>query len=658
MKRIVLFFCLFYGLWSMSAQNNSDHIQVLDTLQLNAYGYQNTPARIPKTIQIIKINKLTAAPVESLDALLELVAGIDVRSRGSKGVQSDLSIRGGNFDQVLVLLNGVPINNPQTGHHNLDLPVDFNMLDHIEILEGASGDNIGVNAFSGAINLVTKSPHRKQAKAILKAGQFGYVKGVFDLSHQLKNIAVYNGFSFQRSNGYLVNDSINNTDFYSLKDFVNIHYNGVKFPLDLQAGYHQKDFGANSFYTAKYPWQYEKTEGYFAALSSQFGKKFILKPVVYYRLNFDQFQLFRESVYRYEKPYFIYHKDTAQYAPGIYYPGHNYHKTRQLGGELHLSFHSKYGYTFGHVAWQNQKIWSNKLGENLSQPIVVNDRISYTKYAGRSYFETSLNQQKKWHNWIFGAGINTLFDEKYGWQVTGGGFVNHKWSHLMQYISISSASRLPTFTDLYYQGPSNIGNPDLKPEKSWTYEFGSKYWYKNSQINASIFYRQANQTIDWVKFNINDKWQPQNLTKLQTLGLEFSFRQVFQHKFFKEFALSYAYLQMNKDNTSDFISKYALDYLKHKLTFQFSHRFIFQTNLFWTGIYKNRNGQYLTYENDAYRLYDFKPYFLTNLKWSKQAKKFRVGLSVENLFNITYRDLSYIKMPGRWLIFELQYQIK
>ena len=658
MKQLFSLLLLFVlgNLWGQNARISDRY--TLDTLKIETYGNHHSLRRLPKTIKVIKLTSIQKAAIESLDDVLNLVAGIDMRVRGSKGVQADLSMRGGNFDQVLVLLNGVKINNPQTGHHSLDLPVDVSMLDRIEILEGASGQSFGINAYSGAINLITKNPQKEQANSSLKIGQFGYVKTDFDLAHSFDKLSIYNGFSYQRSNGYLPHDSINNTDFYALKDFINIHYSAVKFPMNLQVGYHQKEFGAHSFYTAKYPWQFEKTQGYFAAFSAQTGRKIILKPSLKYRLYYDEFQLFRESVYAFHEGFFIHQKDTAQYAPHIYYPGHNYHKNQQLSAQLRAQTRTKWGESFLNLSFQNDRIWSNKLGHLLQHPIVINDRLTYSRFARRSYFEAQLNQVKKWGRIEIGLGLNLLYEPDYHGQINGGGYINYLQKHWTHYLTVSTASRLPTFTDLYYQGPANIGNPDLKPETSVTYEAGSKYFDRQNYFTGSLFLRQSKHTIDWIKFHLDDKWQPQNLTQLQTLGFEVTATRKFNKGFLKKVVLSYTYLTMDKKETQNFISKYVLDYLKHKAHLEIAHNFLYHTVLYWTLIYKNRNGQYLNYINNHYQLLNYKPYTVTNLKLNKQFNRLRIGLSIENLFNIKYNDLSYIRMPGRWLIFEFSYKVK
>ncbi len=658
MSRFIIAISLFLASFYLRAQSDTTKTtQTLDTIEINGFGNPKPIFKIAKTIRVIKLKDAELQQIESLDELLQTIATVDVRTRGNKGVQADISIRGGNFEQVLVLLNGIKINNPQTGHHHLDLPVDFSMLDRIEIIEGAGGQIFGANAYSGVINLITKNPQKKQARTTVKAGQYGYLKTDLSLAHSFQKLSVYNGFSFQKSNGYLTNDSINNTDFYGLKYFINLHYNHSKYSLDLQTGYHQKDFGAHSFYTAKYPWQYEKTKGYFISLSSKFGKKINWKPFVSYRVHFDEFQLFRESIFKYNQGYFVHNQDTAQFAPGIYYRGHNYHKITTLAAGIKVQFQSKAGQTSGHLHWNNDAILSNKLGKQLNTPVTIDNRQIYDKYDERNYWEVGINHSKKWQKLQLGAGINLLYSKLYNTRLSGGLYMSFFTSNFTHYINVSSASRLPGFTDLYYQGPQNIGNPDLQPESAQTYELGTKWHQTNISAHAGIFYRNAQHTIDWIKYQPDDKWQTQNLTQLNTFGIEADCYIFFEKKFIQKIKFSYAYLHMNKNTDQNIISKYALDYLKHKLNIELHHRFLFNSSIHWTAIYKNRNGQYLNYIDNQYRLFDYQPYFLTHVKINKSFDKTRFAIGIENIFNIAYNDLSYVKMPGRWLIFELRYKI-
>jgi len=656
MKKIFFIFIIF-PLFSVAQQQQDKPAQPLDSIIISGYGKHQSPEITPKTIHIIPLEPQQLKAVESIDDVLKLIPGIDIRTRGSKGVQSDISIRGGNFDQVLILLNGIPVQNPQTGHHALDLPVDFSMLDHIEILEGASAYSYGINAYSGTINLVTKNTEQQEAHSRLTAGQYGYLKTDLDLSHRLDKISVYNGFSYQKSNGYLPHDSIDNTDFYAIKDFVHVRYHG-KIPLELQAGYHQKDFGAYSFYTSRFPWQYEITHGYYAALQSRLGKKIQWRPSLSYRLHYDEFQLFRESFYPYSNGYFIKDRDTAQYAPGIYYRGHNYHKTQNLSARLHISSEGKNTSNHLDITWENYRIWSNRLGKTLNPPVIVSQAIQYNYSDSRNIATVKANRSHRFGKFSAGAGLNLMISDAYKTQATGGFFIQYHPSHWSHYLNISSANRLPTFTDLYYSGPAHTGYPGLQPETAVTYEAGSKFFKENCFVSLSVFGRDARHTIDWIKYNVNDKWQARNLTRLTTYGMEINFRKKFKDKFIRDMSLGYAYLNMQKEKNTGFYSKYALDYLKHKIVIDISHRFLFDSNIHWTALYKDRNGNYLEYKNGQYQSMAYKPYFITHLKWNKQINNTRLGLSIENLFDTEYRDLSYVKMPGRWVLVEISYKIK
>ena len=123
-----------------------------------------------RVVSVITRDQIERAGATSVNDLLKLTAGVDVRQRGGFGVQSDISINGGSFDQITVLLNGVPINNPQTGHLVSDFPVSPDEIERIEILEGAAGRLFGSQAFSGAINVVTRKVVKNSLHADVAAG--------------------------------------------------------------------------------------------------------------------------------------------------------------------------------------------------------------------------------------------------------------------------------------------------------------------------------------------------------------------------------------------------------------------------------------------------------------------------------------------------------
>ncbi|MDX1284205.1 MAG: TonB-dependent receptor plug domain-containing protein, partial [Draconibacterium sp.] len=250
----------------------------LDEIEVSA---QRTPAlysQVARIISVIERKEIDATPAQTIQDLLEYVAGVDVRQRGAEGVQTDISIRGGTFDQTLILLNGINITDPQTGHHNLNLPVSLSQIDRIEILEGPAARVYGPNAFSGAINIITKQKSSNDAEASFSGGSFGYINGNLSASFQTGKMNHMLALNGKRSDGH-----IDNTDFNEKNGFYSNLFNSQKGNLEFQLGASKKGFGANSFYTPKYPDQYEETKTLFSSIRWESNGPLNLTPTIYYR---------------------------------------------------------------------------------------------------------------------------------------------------------------------------------------------------------------------------------------------------------------------------------------------------------------------------------------------------------------------------------------
>ena len=156
MKKIfsLLFLLASFNLFAQSKEQ-SIHLK---EIEVNAEKANLHPG-LSRVVTVIDQQEIQKMPVKSIDELLDNVAGIDVRQRGVNGVQADISIRGGSFDQILILLNGINITDSQTGHYNLDIPLELSDVSRIEILQGSAARVLGPNAFSGVINIVTGERH-------------------------------------------------------------------------------------------------------------------------------------------------------------------------------------------------------------------------------------------------------------------------------------------------------------------------------------------------------------------------------------------------------------------------------------------------------------------------------------------------------------------
>ena len=146
------------------AQKPVEQTQQSASTQVDLDEVEVTASRAPialnqatKIVTVIPAQEIAAAPVTSIQDLLEYAAGVDVRQRGEGGTQADISIRGGTFDQIAVLLNGINLSNPQTGHYSFDIPVNLSDIERIEVISGPSSRVFGASAFAGAINIITKS---------------------------------------------------------------------------------------------------------------------------------------------------------------------------------------------------------------------------------------------------------------------------------------------------------------------------------------------------------------------------------------------------------------------------------------------------------------------------------------------------------------------
>ena len=262
MKRKILLFissmCLFSGVYPQQTIRNVE----LGEVEVSAERTKmySDLGRVITTIEKIEIEK---AAVRSIDDLLDFVAGIDVRQRGTNEVQADLSIRGESLDLVLVLLNKVNITDPQTGHYNLDIPVDISDVSRVEILHGSAARVLGPNAFSGSINIITNENHTGKITTQISAGSFGYLSQHVSGNYASEKFRVLGSASYKKSDGY-----ITNTDFGIANAYIQ---SGLRTSnsgnFDLQLAWQQKSFGANSFYSTTYPNQFEHTKTMFSALS-------------------------------------------------------------------------------------------------------------------------------------------------------------------------------------------------------------------------------------------------------------------------------------------------------------------------------------------------------------------------------------------------------
>ena len=441
MKKVLLItLTIALAICNLKAQNSIE--KNLDEVIVSANRAQ-TDGNITN-VQIISLEEIENAPVQTIEDLLEYAMNVDIRQRGGQGVQADISIRGGTFEQVLVMLNGIKLNDPQTGHHSMDLPVSLEQIERIEIITGGASRIFGNYAYTGAINIITKSEMNNSVSIsggenAFKSGGINYHTSTGNLKH---NISV----NQKESDGY-----IEGMD-YKIKNY----YYQAKTNIDginalFNAGYTNKEFGAFSFYSLKYPNQFEKTQTTFASLQLRKEGKITLDNKISWRKHNDEFILFREN-------------------PSWY---HNFHETNVFSMDMNVIQKTKTGTNVIGMEIRTDNIISNVLGNDLESPIEIDTNNFYYKGASRTTTNLFIEKNINLNNLAISAGIMMNINSEYGNEYFPGIDMAYNFSNNIKlFTSYNKSMRTPNYTELYYLSPTNQGNINLKSEHSTNQELG------------------------------------------------------------------------------------------------------------------------------------------------------------------------------------------
>ena len=611
--------------------------------------------QISRSIVIITKEQIQHSAATTVSDLLKAYGGVDIRSRGVMNVQSDINLRGGTFDQGLIMINGISLNDPQTGHHNLSQAIDLDDVEKIEIMEGSGSRWFGINAFAGGINIISKIPKNNSLSVSTSVGQYGYISGKIGVEYLINNLKNRTTVRINQSDGYTVN-----TDFRIININHSSYLTTKKGSFIINLGVVDKGFGANSFYTPKYPNQYEKIKTYNTTFTYE-SKSKRFKTNVYWRRNYDRFELFREDKNWYQKrgDFYIYDSDTAGFPTpnGLYpYKGHNYHRTDIAGADAGVKLNSILGSTAIGIGIKTDRIVSNVLGVPMIDTIFIkNSDGFYNKSKTRNSINFSINHYYSVKKFSVSGGLSAYYNNDYGAHFSPGIDLGYfVTDNIKVFACANHAIRIPTFTDLYYQGPTNNSNLNLQPETSISTEIGIKYLSADVNISMSGFYRFGKNIIDWIKYLPEEKWQSTNLSGMATYGISFSANKQFSTGKMNFVGLKYSWINSQKQNT-EIISLYALDYLRHNLNVYLSHNIVDNFNASWSLSVQKRNGSFVDYETG--KMTDYETVMLCNLKLLYIIGNFNISISGSNLLNKQYYDIGNVKQPGLWVIGGVSYTI-
>lgn len=590
----------------VTAQENSKRIDTLSEVIVSSTRIDLPFSKNSRTIQLITSDQIKQSGVTNVADLLLLVSGVDVRRRGTSGMQADLYIRGGSFDQTLLLIDGIKVEDAQTGHHTMNLALPIEVIERIEIIKGPAARVFGQNAFTGAVNIVTKKALSNKFTLQGQAGSYEQMNLSATIMQDYEKTSHVVQFSRNISEGYRYNSDYDNQNY-----FIKSTIKSSEMPIDILATFSERKFGANGFYaTPSAINQYEETQASLVGVQSVYTKGNVtFKPRMYWRRNQDEYVFIRDN-------------------PEIY---RNLHITNKVGVELNTAIQSKWGTTGVGVDLAKVYLSSNNLGDR--------DRFMGTFFLEHRFL---LLDSKLDITPGFAANYYTDFDGNFfpgidiGYQVS---------KHFRTYANVGKTYRIPTYTDLYYSDPNTLGNQDLKQEEALSEEIGVVFTQNKFDFTVAFFNRDSKNLIDYTKELESDKYQANNIRSLNTKGFEVGSNYKYTwFSFAQRINLGYTFIEDNIQEIDAAFSRYSINSAKHQFTGQWNSQFFQNISQTISYRYVERTS------GDSYGIVDANVVV--------RMKAFEFSLVANNIFNVAYSETNLVPMPKGNLLFGVKYDFE
>lgn len=634
---------------SISTQTYRIGADTLISMQRELEEVSITGARAPLTqrqqsrmVTVLSREEIQAAPVQSVNDLLKYVAGVDVRQRGPMGAQTDISVRGGNYEQIDVLLNGISIRDPQTGHNSFDFPVDKSAIERIEILSGPAARVYGASSLLGAINIVTRMPSKSGLDANLGAGSYGTLglgaRGNI-VSGRWNNAL---SASYARSDGYLRNAAGKlNTDFKTAKAFYQGQYQDDWVTARWHAGVSVKDFGSNNFYSLSSDDQFEHTLKTYVALVAETKVGGLrLRPSVYWNHNEDRWELYRDQPERY--PF-------------------NYHRSDVYGVGVNAYFDWAAGRTAFAADLRDEDLVSTSLGEPLDNPRPIHGTdLSYTRGLNRANVQLALEHNFFWRGLALSAGFTAVENSwaNMGMKIYPGIDAAYRISDRWKvYASANSSLRMPSATELYYSQKGHAADKHLRPEELWALEVGARYAADGMEMDVKGFHNQYTDLIDWIDDGTVDEagdavWKSVNFGKIKAWGMEANLNLGLRallpgQQWLESFSASYCYMSQNHREQAGIRSLYVLEYLRHKFTANLQMAPLKRLLVGLRYRLQHRVGSYVDYLGVTH---SYGTYGVLDGRVAWQAGQWDAYVDMNNLLAKRYVDIGNVEQPGRYFM--------
>ena len=596
-----------------------------------------TKSQAAKMVTVLDRAEIQQAPVQSINDLLKYAIGVDVRQRGPLGAQTDISIRGGTSEQIILLLNGINICDPQTGHNAMDLPIDLSEIVRIEVLEGPAGRIYGSSSLVGAVNIVTNVSRSEECRGRneitlhAEGGSYGY--GNIGAKYSSINNSV--SINYSRSDGYSRSKGGSlNTDFSGSKAFYQGQYDDEQIKLRWHLGLADKGWGSSTFWASP-KWQaddqYEHTTKLYSAIQGETKQGWLhMSGNLYWNQNRDRYEGYRNQP---EKLPF------------------NYNRTDVYG----VSLSSYFDWTAGRTAFgaelRNEDLVSGNLGEPLSQThhIKGTDR-DYTLGVNRTNISGYMEHNILLKDITLSAGLVAVKNTWSNMNMTiypGIDISYRPHPRWTLHASYNTSLRMPSFTEMYYKLQGYSADPHLKPEEMQALEAGLNLQCSMFNLQCSLWHHHGKNMIDWIMDTSKGDeavWQSVNHTTINSIGFETSAK---LSVLSSQFSVSYSFIHQDKKQEEGIVSQYALEYLRHKLV---ANVHVPLTKALSLGVnfrWQDRVGSYTDFEGNVC---DYAPYALVDTRLTWQQPTWKIYLEANNLFDTSYHDYGLVPQPGRWII--------
>jgi iron complex outermembrane receptor protein len=539
-----------------------------------------------------------ALVLNTLVDLLRLDPSLDLQERAPDGVQTDLSIRGANFGQTLVLLNGMRLNDVQSGHHNMDIPVPLDSVSRVEVMLGSGSTLYGSDAGGGVINIITEPPEGLELRLRTAAGNFGINQQRGSISDSFGKLSEQLTFSRDFSTGF-----IPDRDYRNLQLASSTHLVTSLGATNLTLAYMDHPFGADQFYGPYNSW--EDTKTWFAGVQQALGDD--TSASFSFRRHSDLFVLLRDQ----PEVYTNHHSDESYQA--------DLRRRQPLGTLATLS----YG-----VEALHESILSNNLGD-------------HSRSRGAAYVGLDLRALRRFSLSVSAREeVYRDFSAEFSPTVAGGVWISER---LKFRASASRGFRVPSYTDLYYSDPANLGNAHLRPEREWTYE-GGLDWNPERRVRGAvtIFERRERDGIDYERSSPTDLWRAVNIDNLDFTGVEASLRVLPSSG--QSIDFRYTGLRGVQDTVPVEYTKYTFNYPTN------SGVIAWQASLRSEVVLRTRIGVLDRRGRDPYALWD--------VYAAITRGRVHPFLQVSNVTSTQYQEILGVAMPGRTIIGGVELVVK